>query len=93
MDKWWVWGLNIGYEHSFINQFADFVVDLWITKSVLYDPTSAMLWKPKYICEAVLDSAKTGRWKKVGKIRSKASKLPQIFYLVKGVRLGSDSFF
>jgi predicted dehydrogenase len=25
MDKWWVPGLNIGYEHSFINQFADFV--------------------------------------------------------------------
>ena len=45
MDKWWVPGLNIGYEHSFINQFADFVEGYGSRKKRLLARTSAMLWK------------------------------------------------
>ena len=36
MDKWWVPGLNIGYEHSFINQFADFVEGYGSRKNGLF---------------------------------------------------------
>ncbi len=28
MDKWWVPGLQIGYEHSFVHQVADFLMAL-----------------------------------------------------------------
>ena len=28
MDKWWVPGLQIGYEHSFVHQVADFLQSL-----------------------------------------------------------------
>jgi len=72
MDKWWVPGLNIGYEHSFINQFADFVAGYGSRKKRPLRPDFRDALETQYICEAVLDSAKSGRWKKVGKIRSKA---------------------
>ena len=28
MDKWWVPGCTIGYEHTFTNSFADFLASL-----------------------------------------------------------------
>ena len=65
-------GLNIGYEHSFINQFADFVAGYSSRKKRPLRPDFRDALETQYICEAVLDSAKSGRWKKVGKIRSKA---------------------
>jgi predicted dehydrogenase len=71
MDKWWVPGLNIGYEHSFINQFADFVDGFGSRKKRPNRPDFRDALETQYICEAVLDSAKTGRWKKVGKIKAK----------------------
>jgi predicted dehydrogenase len=71
MDKWWVPGLNIGYEHSFINQFADFVDGFGSRKKRPNRPDFRDALETQYICEAVLDSAKSGRWKKVGKIKAK----------------------
>ena len=70
MDKWWVPGLNIGYEHSFINQFADFVKGYGSRKKRPLRPDFRDALETQYICEAVLDSGKTGRWKKVGKIKA-----------------------
>ena len=66
----WVPGLNIGYEHTFINQFADFVEGYGSRKKRPLRPDFRDALETQYICEAVLDSAKTGRWKKVGKIKA-----------------------
>jgi myo-inositol 2-dehydrogenase/D-chiro-inositol 1-dehydrogenase len=63
MDHWWVPGLQIGYEHSFIHQFADFVEGLAKKKSV--SPTFRDALATQYVCDAVLKSARTGRWEKV----------------------------
>ena len=59
MEKWWVPGLQIGYEHSFVHQVADFLEG--VAKGKPASPTSAML-ETQYVCDAVLKSAKTGRW-------------------------------
>ena len=56
MDKWWVPGLNIGYEHSFIEWFADFVKGCGSRKHVLFVRIFRILLETQYICEAVLDS-------------------------------------
>ena len=71
MDKWWVPGLNIGYEHTFVNQFADFVQSLESHKKRPDNrrPDFRDALETQYICETVLDSAKTGRWKKVPKFK------------------------
>ena len=43
MNNWWVPGLQIGYEHSFVHQVADFLEALG--KGSLVIPPSAMRWK------------------------------------------------
>ena len=63
MDKWWVPGLQIGYEHSFVHQVADFLQALGKGKSA--SPTFRDALETQYVCDAVLKSAKTGRWEKV----------------------------
>ena len=44
MDKWWVPGLNIGFEHSFTHGVADFLtsVDTGDSSSVI-EPSSPVL--------------------------------------------------
>jgi predicted dehydrogenase len=63
MDKWWVPGLQIGYEHSFVHQFADFVQGLGKKKAV--SPTFRDALETQFVCDAVLKSAKTCKWEKV----------------------------
>jgi predicted dehydrogenase len=63
MGKWWVPGLQIGYEHSFVHHFADFLEGAAKGKSV--SPTFRDALETQYVCDAVLKSAKTGRWEKV----------------------------
>lgn len=63
MDKWWVPGLQIGYEHSFVHQVADFLDGLARGKPV--SPTFRDALETQYVCDAVLASAKTGTWQKV----------------------------
>ena len=65
MDKWWVPGLQIGYEHSFVHQLADFLDGL--TKRKPTHPTFRDALETQYVCDAVLKSAKTDRWEKVAK--------------------------
>jgi len=63
MDKWWVPGLQIGYEHSFVHQVADFLQGL--AKGQPAGPTFRDALATQYVCDAVLKSARTGRWEKV----------------------------
>jgi predicted dehydrogenase len=65
MNRWWVPGLQIGYEHSFIHQFADFVDALGQGTSV--GPTFRDALRTDYVTDAILASAKSGRWEKVAK--------------------------
>jgi predicted dehydrogenase len=63
MNKWWVPGLAIGYEHSFVHQLADFLEGLATGKPAR--PTFRDALETQYICDAVLKSARTARWEKV----------------------------
>lgn len=65
MDKWWVPGLQIGYEHSFVHQVADFLESLSTGKPV--GPTFRDALETQHVCDAVLKSAKTHKWEKVSK--------------------------
>lgn len=65
MDKWWVPGLQIGYEHSFVHQVADFLESLSTGKAV--GPTFRDALETQHVCDAVLKSAKTHKWEKVSK--------------------------
>ena len=56
MDKYWVPGLQIGYEHSFVNHVADFLEA--IAKGKPCPPTFRDALETQYVCDAVLDSAK-----------------------------------
>jgi len=60
MDKWWVPGLQIGYEHSFVHQFADFVEGL--AKGEAVGPTFRDAQVTQQVCESVLASGKDGTW-------------------------------
>jgi len=62
MDKWWVPGLSIGYEHSFVHQAADFLRSL--ETGVPSAPTFKDALQTQKVCEAVLQSASSGSWKK-----------------------------
>ncbi|MCX6912354.1 MAG: Gfo/Idh/MocA family oxidoreductase [Verrucomicrobia bacterium] len=63
MGKWWVPGLQIGYEHSFVHQLADFIESLGTKKPA--SPTFRDALETQYVCDAVLKSARTDRWEKV----------------------------
>lgn len=60
MAKWWVPGLAIGYEHSFVHQVADFIDGLGTKKPA--SPTFRDALETQYVCDAVLKSAKSGKW-------------------------------
>lgn len=61
MDKWWVPGLSIGYEHSFVHQVADFLKSLETGKPCA--PTFQDALQTQKVCESVLASAASGIWK------------------------------
>ena len=63
MSKWWVPGLQIGYEHSFVHQVADFFDSL--AKGTPCSPTFRDALETQKICDAVLSSAKNGQWTNV----------------------------
>lgn len=60
MDKWWVPGLSIGYEHSFIHQAADFFKSL--DSGEACHPTFRDAYETQKVCEAVLNSAASKKW-------------------------------
>ncbi|MDA7525214.1 Gfo/Idh/MocA family oxidoreductase [Verrucomicrobia bacterium] len=63
MGNWWVPGLCIGYEHTFVHQVADFLRSL--DKGEICSPTFREALETAKICDAVLDSAKNRRWEDV----------------------------
>jgi len=66
MDKWWVPGLGIGYEHSFVHQAADFFKSLETGESC--SPTFKEAFETQQVCEAVLESATTKSWRDTGAV-------------------------
>ncbi|NJM31223.1 MAG: Gfo/Idh/MocA family oxidoreductase [Rhizobiales bacterium] len=62
MAKWWVPGLQIGYEHTFIHQAADFIDSLGKRKPA--SPTFKDAYATDLVTDAVLKSAKSGRWER-----------------------------
>lgn len=60
MKHWWVPGCTIGYEHTFTNALADFLQGLETGKPAQPDFRSGL--QTQKVCDAVLQSAKTGGW-------------------------------
>src|SRR5216110_2306811 len=67
MKNWWVPGLQIGYEHSFVHQVADFLAGLADGKPARPDFKDGLA--TDYVTDAVLKSARTGQWEKVKKAK------------------------
>ena len=63
LDKWWVPGLCIGYEHTFVHQVADFLASL--TSGEPCQPTFRDALETAKVCDAVLASAASREWKNV----------------------------
>jgi len=64
MNKWWVPGLGIGYEHSFVHQVADFLKALEAGEQCR--PTFMDALETQKVCEAVINSANAKSWKETG---------------------------
>jgi predicted dehydrogenase len=60
MKNWWVPGLQIGYEHTFIHQVADFLRSL--ESNSISGPTFRDAFATEKVIAAVLSSARTGAW-------------------------------
>ena len=65
MKHWWVPGLQLGYEHTFVHQVADFLEGLQTGKPAA--PTFRDALETQKVCDAVLQSAKTHQWVDVAK--------------------------
>ncbi|QDU92885.1 Gfo/Idh/MocA family protein [Lignipirellula cremea] len=60
MGNWWVPGLQIGYEHSFVHQVADFLKSLETGEPA--HPTFRDALETQKICDGVLKSAAERKW-------------------------------
>ena len=65
MKNWWVPGLQIGYAESFVHQLAEFLTAM--DKGKPFSPNFREALATQYVCDAVLKSAKAGKWEKVKK--------------------------
>ncbi len=65
MARWWVPGLQIGYEHSFVHQVADFLDG--VAKGQPAQPDFRDAYRTQLVLDAVLASAQKQQWEKVGK--------------------------
>lgn len=64
MGHWWVPGLVIGYEHSFVHALADFLRGLETGRPAQPDFRNAL--QTQRVCDAVLRSAGKGGWEETG---------------------------
>src|SRR5690554_6426476 len=64
MEKWWVPGLGLGYEHSFIHQAADFLKSL--ETGTPCQPDFRNAYETQKVCEAVIQSANSRSWADTG---------------------------
>jgi predicted dehydrogenase len=60
MGNWWVPGLQIGYEHSFVHQVADFLKGLETGKPAMPDFRDA--YRTQLVLDAILQSAREQKW-------------------------------
>jgi predicted dehydrogenase len=60
MANWWVPGCVIGYEHTFVHEVADFLRGIEKGERVRPDFRDAL--ETQAVVEAVLESARTGKW-------------------------------
>jgi predicted dehydrogenase len=60
MNRWWVPGLAIGFESSFVHQVADFLDGVAKSKPAMPDFKDAL--RTQQVCDAVLQSAKESKW-------------------------------
>jgi predicted dehydrogenase len=65
MGNWWVPGLQIGYEHTFVHQVADFLEGL--AKGTPAQPDFRSAYQTQLVLDAILDSAKSLKWVNVAK--------------------------
>jgi myo-inositol 2-dehydrogenase/D-chiro-inositol 1-dehydrogenase len=65
MKNWWIPGVQIGFEHTFTHQVADFIAGIESGQPAA--PTFRDGLATDYVTDAVLKSAKSGRWTKVKK--------------------------
>jgi predicted dehydrogenase len=63
MGQWWVPGLAIGYEASFVHQVADFIIGIASGKPAQPDFRNA--YETQLVLDAILDSAKGRSWREV----------------------------
>jgi myo-inositol 2-dehydrogenase/D-chiro-inositol 1-dehydrogenase len=71
MKHWWVPGLQIGYEHTFIHQFADFLDGVRDGKPA--SPTFRDGLATDSVTDAVLRSARTRQWEAVPTAQAQVS--------------------
>jgi predicted dehydrogenase len=64
MGRWWVPGLQIGYGATFVHQMADFLKGLETGQPAQPDFRDA--YRTQLVLDAILASAKEGKWTKVG---------------------------
>ncbi len=60
MNHWWVPGLAVGFEASFVHQLADFLDGVAKGKPAMPDFKDAL--RTQQVCDAVLASAREGKW-------------------------------
>jgi predicted dehydrogenase len=65
MGKWWVPGLQIGYEHTFVHQVADFLEG--VAKGKAAQPDFRSAYQTQLVLDAVLQSAREQKWVSVPK--------------------------
>ena len=70
LKNWWVPGLQIGYEHSFVHQVADFLHGLDSGKPARPDFNDGLA--TDYVVDAVLASARAHKWTKVKQVKAVA---------------------
>jgi len=70
MKHWWVPGLQIGYEHTFIHQFADFLQAA--ARGERAAPTFRDGLATDAVTDAILKSGKSGQWERIA-VRQQAT--------------------
>jgi predicted dehydrogenase len=65
MGKWWVPGLQIGYENTFVHQVADFLEG--VAKGKPAQPDFRNAYQTQLVLDAVLQSAREQKWVTIGK--------------------------
>lgn len=66
IEAWWPPGHIIGYENTFVNEFADFFKA--IKEKTEVQPNFYDGWKGNQVLDAVMKSTETGTWQKVDKM-------------------------